>query len=209
MKTKRLGLGISLCAAALFFGPFGIELIMALQVAPVSFLAPVATALLSLSFVFPLVWLAIALASPILAIAAAFKTKFRIYLTTFIIVWLVSWLSVPLAWSLKGIRNPGLKRMAQQAKPLIEAIESFHEKQGRYPEDLSELVPKFLPKIPSTGASGYREFKYSFANDRSLFQRYELLVRTPTGGINWDVFVFWPEKNYPTNMYGGSLLSGY
>ena len=34
---------------------------------------------------------------------------------------------------------------------------------------------------------------------------YELQVPCPLGMLNWDVFVFWPDGDYPTYMYGGGV----
>jgi hypothetical protein len=30
-------------------------------------------------------------------------------------------------------------------------------------------------------------------------------VDTPSGGINWDIFLYYPEQNYPERGHGGSL----
>lgn len=38
----------------------------------------------------------------------------------------------------------------------------------------------------------------------SFFKKYGLFIDTPSGGLNWDVFVYWPEGNYPDYFYGGS-----
>jgi hypothetical protein len=36
-------------------------------------------------------------------------------------------------------------------KSIVAAIEAFNGKNGRYPEKLEELVPRFLPEIPQAG----------------------------------------------------------
>jgi len=35
--------------------------------------------------------------------------------------------------------------------------------------------------------------------------KWELRVPCPSGGLNWDVFFYWPSKNYPNYIYGGSV----
>jgi hypothetical protein len=112
---------------------------------------------------------------------------------------------MPFGRSLDSLRKPGLERITQQARPLIKAIESFGEEEGRYPKELSELLPDYLQAIPRTGAVGYPNFRYTLAGSNTLFRSYELLVKTPVGGINWDVFVFWPENHYPDYLYGGGV----
>lgn len=34
---------------------------------------------------------------------------------------------------------------------------------------------------------------------------WELLVSCSRGGLNWDVFVYWPGQRYPAYLYGGSI----
>ncbi len=59
--------------------------------------------------------------------------------------------------TIKGVR---LKHTAENAKPLIAAIETYKKVNKKYPEKLSKLVPKFISKIPDTGMCGYSEFSY-------------------------------------------------
>lgn len=35
--------------------------------------------------------------------------------------------------------------------------------------------------------------------------RWELRIPCPSGGINWDVFFYWPGERYPEHIYGGSV----
>jgi hypothetical protein len=49
--------------------------------------------------------------------------------------------------------------MKQKAHPIIEAIEAYVEDQGRYPNELAELIPDYLPEIPASGW-GDRHWKY-------------------------------------------------
>jgi hypothetical protein len=38
-----------------------------------------------------------------------------------------------------------------RSKPVIAACEQFHKKHQRYPRELSELVPEFIPALPHAG----------------------------------------------------------
>jgi len=93
---------------------------------------------------------------------------------------------------------------AARAQPTIDAIEAYKDVHGEYPDSLESLVPEFLSEVPDTGLAGYPEFEYSvFGDEKPHGNDYELRIDTPRGGINWDVFVYWPEGNYPDCFYGG------
>ena len=55
--------------------------------------------------------------------------------------------------------------------------------------------------------AGYPSFRYygpngDFPYGRRLFETYEL--RVDVGRVlQFDCFVYWPERNYPEHMYGG------
>ncbi|HEX8551995.1 MAG TPA: hypothetical protein VF681_10635 [Abditibacteriaceae bacterium] len=191
---------ISLC------GPIGIELMRALQVAPYpQFLTPVAQWLLSLFFVLPIMWVVAALASPFLSIYYVFKPQQRHMLSACSAIWLTSWAGLPLSRSIRPLRDAGLASSTQRAKPLIAALEHYRKAHGDYPEQLHDLVPAYTSSVPSTGMLGYPKFHYRKTAAGSPFRTYELKVRTPGGGINFDSLVYWPEKSYPPRMYGGSI----
>ena len=102
-------------------------------------------------------------------------------------------------------RRAGLQQAATRARPLILAIEKFRLEKKRMPRDLKELVPNYLAKIPQTGMSAYPKFRYATREEkgeRAKFQTYEIQVRTPVGFLNADSFNYWPEGDYPAQMYG-------
>ena len=103
-----------------------------------------------------------------------------------------------------AIRKHFFGRLAMRSAPLTEAIEAFRRQRGAYPNDLLALVPDFLPRIPHTGMLGYGPYKYRRATKDSLFRSYEISVQCGGLGINWDVFMYWPERQYPGYMYGGT-----
>ncbi len=54
----------------------------------------------------------------------------------------------------------------------------------------------------------YPEFRYHTgieAKDRFANNAWALSVATPSGGINWDMMLYFPDQNYPDRGYGGSL----
>ncbi len=94
---------------------------------------------------------------------------------------------------------------AERARVVIDAIEAYKQTKGEYPARLANLVPKFIPEIPTTGLAGYPQFLYRRPeDDKGPIRGYELMIETPSGGLNWDVFVYWPGGNYPDYFYGGT-----
>lgn len=109
---------------------------------------------------------------------------------------------IGIAWP---ARRAGLQQAATDALPLIGAIEKFRLNNNRAPHNLEELVPIYLSEIQRTGMAAYPRFDYSIHNERAKFQTYQLQVKTFVGFVNWDTFNYWPEGDYPTEMYGGRV----
>jgi hypothetical protein len=103
------------------------------------------------------------------------------------------------------LRMIGVRRMIQNAEPLIRAVESYRASTGEYPRQLQDLVPAHINAIPHTDAVGYPDFEYARAGQDSPFKAYEISVKTPAGGFTFDQLVYWPEHSYPAHMYGGEI----
>lgn len=150
------------------------------------------------TFPFMLLWLALRIVAPLVALIYGWK-KVWFQAAFWTIIALTAWLSWPISRAPQWAqwRRAGLLSASQRAVPLIEAIEKYHRRNNRYPANLQELVPQYLPSVPATGMVSYPEFRYSAATNDSLFRQYELKIRTSSGFINFDDFFYWPEKNYP------------
>ena len=98
-------------------------------------------------------------------------------------------------------REKGLAAVRMQAQPIIAALELHNEKAGKYPAELSDLVPKYLAAIPRNGLTVFPEFHYSRGTEETLYRSYELSIPTPRGLMSFDRYLFWPERKYP-EMYG-------
>jgi hypothetical protein len=48
--------------------------------------------------------------------------------------------------------------LSERAKPVIAAIEAFHNARGFWPADIEQLVPEYLPDVPRTGSPIYPDF---------------------------------------------------
>jgi hypothetical protein len=52
--------------------------------------------------------------------------------------------------------------------------------------------------------------KYEYVTGDRALENYDgnpwaVWVDTPSGGINWDIFLYYPRQNYPQRGHGGSL----
>lgn len=105
------------------------------------------------------------------------------------------------------IRRDAFIGLADRSKPLIEAVKRYEQELGKPPESLEALVPNYLPQAPSTRLGAYPKYEY-VSGDRA--KRYQgnpwvIYVFTPSGGINFDQFMYFPLQNYPKKGYGGTL----
>jgi hypothetical protein len=105
------------------------------------------------------------------------------------------------------IRMNGFKCLAERSKPLVRSIHGYEKKYGHPPETLQALVPEFISSIPSTGMAAYPEFEYVTGNLALDYNGnpWVLYIFTPSGGINFDQFMYFPLQNYPKTGYGGWL----
>lgn len=107
----------------------------------------------------------------------------------------------------KKVRSSAFHDLAERSAPLVSAISRYIDDHGAPPQSLNELVPDYLSEIPKTGIMAYSEYRYEVGENA---ERYEgnpwvLRVFTPSGGINFDEFMYFPLQNYPDRGYGGSF----
>lgn len=204
-KIAKLLRGI-LVSIAIVCSPIGLGFIALLQVAPLPvFLNPPASLLNRYSVLLIPPWLAIAVGSHLFLATAILSKRMRRHLPNAIILWVTFWVCLPLGSTLISFRGLGLERVTERAQLLIEAIGAYHIDEGEYPAGLQALVPEYIDKIPYTGAVGYPDYEYEVATDGGYFKTYEIRVQTPPNFWDRDIFIFWPEENYPAQIYGGNV----
>jgi len=96
-------------------------------------------------------------------------------------------------------------KLAARSQPLIAVLRSYEQHHGRPPESLSKLVPEFIPAVPTTGMGAYPNYEYLTPATDYDNNPWILRVFTPTVGINFDQFLYFPLTNYPSKGYGGVL----
>lgn len=105
------------------------------------------------------------------------------------------------------VRMAAFEKLAERSAPLVQAIRSYEAQHGAPPPDLAALVPSYLAAVPRTGMAAYPEYGY-FASKTAGEQRgnpWVIIINTPSGGINFDEFMYFPLQNYPAEDYGGVL----
>jgi hypothetical protein len=145
--------------------------------------------------VFP--WIAAVLFVPVAAAHAVFNRDEKRWWRRGLGVALILIVSVPLGVvGGEAVRRARFAAAAERAAPVVAGIEEHRRRTGRDPESVD---------TPYTGMMAYPSFRYERAQEGDRFGRYELSIDCPSGLINWDRFVYWPEGNYPGAMYGGGV----
>jgi len=105
------------------------------------------------------------------------------------------------------VRMAAFHTLAERSTPLIQAIRSYEARHSTPPPELAALVPEFLPAIPSTGMAAYPRYEYHVGEKAAHYDGnpWVVVVFTPSGGINFDTFMYFPLQNYHKTGYGGSL----
>lgn len=116
----------------------------------------------------------------------------------FVALWFVSMVSG------ESLRHRAFVRASHVGDRIVEALSQHKRRTGEYPEDLNALLPTYLDEIPYTGMIGYPEFTYLKDHNDLEIKRgeYELRINCPSGGINFDRFIYWPSEKYPNRIQG-------
>lgn len=110
-------------------------------------------------------------------------------------------------WVGQGVWRAAFIRLERRSEPLVQAIHTFVRETGKPPSSLSDLVPKYIAHVPTTGMAAYPNYEFvSGAKAKEYSENpWALFVPTTTGGLNWDVFLYLPRQNYPQEGYGDTL----
>ncbi|MBW3637890.1 MAG: hypothetical protein KY445_15715, partial [Armatimonadetes bacterium] len=121
-------------------------------------------------------------------------------------VWMWSFLLVrPSFRHFWPMRRTGLEKSVARLGVLPPALERFQREQRSYPAQLSELVPKYLDRIPATGMAAYPELRYRRGDAQNGLLRYGLQVPTSAGFINFDALYYCPDGNYESLRNSGTI----
>lgn len=153
-----------------------------------------------------LILIALLLAVPILALLSFIKKmrRFTVPALLFCFVTVLGFWILP-----KGdhYRIRAMKNVAQNGQQIINAIKDYETKYGHPPKALTDLVPEYLSKIPSTGLKGHPDFDYLTGSDIEKYHygnHWILSVFPPCAG-GFDMFQYYPKGNYPLKEEGSKL----
>jgi len=102
-------------------------------------------------------------------------------------------------------RSRAVTQVVRDASSLTNAVRAYSAAHGGPPPSLDALVPRFLPRIPSTGMGAYPAFEYEVGPKAPAGEKWALTVSTSLGMLNWDILLYLPSGQYPTHGYGGRL----
>lgn len=98
-----------------------------------------------------------------------------------------------------SIRNASFHDLAERSMPLVEAVKAFEKAKGHPPKTLDELVPTYLDSVPSTGLAADPHYEIHMGEESSMWKGnpWVLCVPVSRGTLNWDLFLYFPNQNYP------------
>ena len=105
------------------------------------------------------------------------------------------------------VRRDAFLKLAERSEPLIRTIHAYEAKHGVPPLTMQALDPEFLAAVPQTGMGAYPDYRYAVGEEAQRFSSnpWALYVLTPSGGISFDKFLYFPLQNYPEKGFGGWL----
>jgi len=186
----------------IFASPFVIVLCEYLAVAPLG-----AQFFLWFSLIFVIGFLPAAFAIIALPFAAIFSKHRKASL----VWWLAAAVYLPLSAGGfilgKDIRMAAFHNLSVKSVPLVNAIHNYSDDKGHPPTSLDDLVPDYLDEIPKTRMMAYSKYRYLVGESANRYEDnpWVLEVFTPSGGINFDKFMYFPLQNYPQHGHGGAF----
>ena len=90
---------------------------------------------------------------------------------------------------------------------IVEALAKYKIDMGEYPENLDQLIPRYLKEIPYTGMIAYPKFRYvrDYENMVPKPGEYELEIFCPRCFGNFDKFIYHPSEKYPEMLWDENL----
>jgi hypothetical protein len=80
-------------------------------------------------------------------------------------------------------KRPKLAAAAGAAQPLLDALEAYKRDNGRYPEELEQLVPKYLDEVPEPRKPLYPPLKFLPLDDGEEFMLFAEAPQNYSGGF--------------------------
>ncbi len=105
-----------------------------------------------------------------------------------------------------SVRMNGFHVLAKRSTTLVDAVTAYDRAHGKPPAALSDLIPEFLAAVPRTGMGSYPDYRYGVNKPRRYHGNpWVLYVSTSSGILDFDMFIYYPDQNYP-KCFCGNLL---
>jgi hypothetical protein len=107
------------------------------------------------------------------------------------------------------VRNAAFDQFARRGASLVDALYAFEREHGRFPAELSELVPGQLSEVPRTGLGAYPAYRYytnvGYPVTSLRDNPWALMVEVPWFQTQ-ERLVFLPNGDYHASSLGGGRL---
>lgn len=101
------------------------------------------------------------------------------------------------------LRRAAFRDLAERSMPLVEAVKSFEANEGRLPESVEELVPRYLKSVPHTGLAAHPKYKYLTGKTATFWLENPWVIQVDARRIHgFDKFSYFPLQNYPETFDG-------
>ena len=111
---------------------------------------------------------------------------------------------VPAVWLSGWLRMRGFAWAGERAMPVVAAMERCFAATGAVPDTVEALVPQWLDRMPSR-IPPLRVVTQDAADGYLGNNRWALMADVPSGVINWDMFLYLSDRQYPARGWGGRL----
>ena len=159
---------------------------------------------LLLVWAFLLAFLAI-LAAPLAFRFRRFRRRAVLYATAGV-VFIPSWVVGECRLG-KLVWRDAVSRFERRSDPLVRAIAAYQAERNRPPSALDDLVPTYLPVVPSTGIGASPKYRYLVGEKAGRYDGnpWVLIASPPCHPMGFDLLLYFPLQNYPDTGYGGWL----
>jgi hypothetical protein len=117
-----------------------------------------------------------------------------------------AWGALVLARPLMHLRYAVANASARHSEPVLSALRDYQRAVGKYPDSLEMLVPRYLPKVPFSGAFAYPELEYERNGADAASGGFELFISLQHG-MSSDFLLYWPSERYPNTLPAGPVVS--
>lgn len=102
------------------------------------------------------------------------------------------------------LRMQEFAALSKRSQPLTAAIHRYVKATGHEPGSLKDLVPQYLPAVPSTGMGAYPSYEYDVV-DTTSGKQWELKVPCSVGFLHWGLFFYRSTEKYEAHEHGGTV----